>query len=285
MYTRELLLVAGILLLVFLGRREHLSFTDTIKDVRNTIDQPEQDRIFDLAPTSLQEAARTANAAGGYPIDRSKTILAQIVRDFQTEVYVPATAPITEAVVDNFVSTKRAYYQATPNAYNAAFFTTAYTNGDAKRLLMSYLGLTAAGGLPVGNIPTSSSTVSVPQVLEQMRDNLLEYKMTGRSEYKQVYEGAKAWLDRYIANLNVALTREADAINADVDSYRTAGTEMAKVQTDFQTVKTEGPQLENQYLTIKKQMNQIPGADTTNLYVKGGIAAGLALGIVALSLF
>jgi hypothetical protein len=286
MYTRELLLAAGLLLLVFLGRREHLSFTESIKDVRTTADEAEQARIYGLAPASLQRAAVAANAASGSPVDRSKMMVVQIVRDFQTEVYVPATAPITETVVDNFVSTKRAYYQANPTAYSAAFFTTAYTNGDAKRLLMSYLSLIPAGTIPpLSSVPTSSTSADVNSLLEQMRDTLLEYKMTGRSEHKQVYEGTKAWLDKYISNLNTALTREADSITADVDSYRSANTEMAKVQTDFQTVKTQGPTLENQYLTIKKQMDNVPGPDTTNLYVKGGIAAGLALGIVALSFF
>jgi hypothetical protein len=277
--------VAGILLLVFLGRREHLSFTDTIKDLRNRQDEAELTRIFEMAPASLQQSATAANTAAPIP-GGAKAWVAGLVRVFQERVYIPATEPLTETVIDNFVRTYRTELEAIPlRPGEPDVYVQALSNGDAKRLLMSYFGLTAAGGLPIGNIPTSSSTVSVPQVLEQMRDNLLEYKMTGKSEYKQVYEGAKAWLDRYIANLNVALTREADAINADVDSYRTAGTEMAKVQTDFQTVKTEGPQLENKYLTIQKQMNQIPGADTTNLYVKGGIVAGLALGIVALSLF
>jgi hypothetical protein len=287
MYTRELLLAVGLLLLLTFGRREHLAFTETIKDVRNTVSPEEQNRIFALAPASLQQAASAANAAGGYAVDRSKSILAQIVRDFQTDIYVPATAPVTEAVVDNFVSTKRAYYQANPTASNVAFFTAAYSNGDAKRLLVAYLNLTPAGTIPpISNLPTSSSSsVSIPNLLEQMRDNLLEYKMTGRSEYKSVYEGIKAWLDQYITNLNLQLARESDTITSDVTSYRSANSEMTQTQADFQRVKTEGPKLEDSYLTIKKQMDQVPGPDTSGLYVKGGIAVGLVVGAIALTLF
>jgi hypothetical protein len=283
MYT---LLVVGILLLLLLGRREHLSFTGSIKDIRDTVDQAEQDRIFALAPTSLQQSARAANAAGGYPVDRSKSILAQIVRDFQADVYVPATAPMTEAVVDNFVASKRAYYQANPTASNASFFAGAYSNGDAKRLLVAYLNLTPAGTIPpISTLPTSSTSVSIPGLLEQMRDNLLEYKMTGRSEYKTVYEGIKAWLDQYIANLNLQLTREADTINTDVTTYRFVPSELRQTQAEFQQVKTDGPKLEDSYLTIKKQMDQVPVPTSSGLYVKAGIAAGLLAGAIALTLF
>jgi hypothetical protein len=118
-----------------------------------------------------------------------------------------------------------------------------------------------------------------------MRDNLLEYKMTGRSEYKSVYEGTKAWLDQYIANLNTQLTREADAITTDVTTYRFVPSELRQTQAEFQQVKTDGPALENSYLTIKKQMDQVPGPDTTGLYIKGGVAVGLILGAIGLSLF
>jgi hypothetical protein len=286
MYTRELLLAAGLLLLlVVLGRREHLAFTETIKDVRFNADQTEQDRIFALAPTSLQQKAVALNAAMENPVDRSKIYVAEFIRNFQWKVYMPATAPITETVVDNFVSSERATLQSTTvGAGNllVPFYLEAYSNGDAKRLLMAYLNLTPAGTIPpLSSVPTSS--VSIPKLLEQMRDNLLEYKMTGRSEYKSVYDGTKAWLDQYISTLNTQLTTQADSITADVNSYRSANTEMAQTQTDFTRLRTEGPQVEDAYLTIKQQMNEVPEPDTTNLYVKGGIAVGLVLGAIALS--
>lgn len=287
MYSRELLLVAGILLLAFLGRREHLTFTDTIKDVRYTIDATEQARVFAFAPTSLQQKAIALNAAQQNPVDRSKTYVAGIIQDFQNRVYIPATAPITEAVVDNYVTQSRTSLQSREiDAGNLVtpFYLEAYSNGTAKQLLMAYLGLTSAGTVPpLSSVPASSA--SIPALLEQMRTTLLEYKMTGKSEYKSVYDGTKTWLDQYIANLNTQLSREADAITTDVTTYQTANADMTKTQTDFQRVKTEGPALENTYLTIKKQMDQVPGPDTTGLYIKGGVAAGLILGAIGLTLF
>jgi hypothetical protein len=279
MYIRELLLAAGILLLVFLGRREHLEFTDTIKDLRGTVTSEERDRIFALAPLSFQQKATAATYQGltakDYPI--------AIIQDFQTKIYIPATAPITEDVVNNYIAQTTTELQALPNA--APLYLEVFRNGDAKRLVMAYVGLPMTNDIPISNLPTSSTSASIPQVIGQLRDNLLEYKMTGQSQYKQIYEGNKAWLDQYIASLSTQLTREADAINTDVTSYRTANSDMVQTQADFQRVKTEGPQVENRYLTIKKQMDNVPVADMTGLYVKGGIAAGLALGIIALSFF
>jgi hypothetical protein len=286
MYTRELLLAAGLLLLVFLGRREHLAFTDTIKDIRNRQDNAEFTRIFEMAPPSLQQSATAANTVAPLP-GGAKAWVAGLVRAFQQRVYVSATAPITETVIDNFVRSYRTELQATPlQPGEPDVYVQALSNGDAKRLLMTYFGITAAGALPtISTLPTSSTSADINTVLGQMRDTLLEYKMTGKSEYKTAYDGTKAWLDQYIASLTTQLTKESDAITTDVDSYRSANTDMLQTQADFQKVKTQGPVLENQYLTIKKQMDNVPGPDTTNLYIKGGIAAGLALGIVALSAF
>lgn len=286
MYTRELLLAVGLLLLVFLGRREHLAFTASIKDIRNMQNQEEIARIFEMAPASLQQSATAANTVAPIP-GGAKAWVAGLVQVFQQRIYVPATEPITETVIDNFVRSYRTELQAIPlQPGEPDVYVQALSNGDAKRLLMSYFGITAAGSIPaIANLPTSSTTADINTVLGQMRDTLLEYKMTGKSEYKTAYDGTKAWLDQYIASLTTQLTRESDAITTDVDSYRSANTDMLQTQADFQKVKTQGPALENQYLTIKKQMDNVPAPDTTSLYVKGGIAAGLALGILALSAF
>lgn len=285
MYTQGLLL-AGILLLVLVGRREHLTFTDTIKDIRNTVDQAEQDRIFAMAPQSLQSRATATAASLGAPgPDRTKTLVAGIIKDFQTDVYAPATAPITDLVVDTFVANKRTYYQSTPNAFAASFYLDAYSNGDARRLLRSYFGLQTPL-ISTDRLPSSSgATASVPQVLEQMRDSLLEYKLSGDTRYKTAYEGLKGWMDRYVSELNLQLTREADAITSDVSRYQTANTDITKTQSDFRAAVKEGPEVENTYLTIKRQADQVAVPDTSNTYVKGGIAMGLLLGAVALSVF
>ena len=283
-----LLLAAGIVLLALFGRREHLAFTETIKDVRTKIDPAEEDRIFQMAPTSLQQRAAAVNAKIAYPGNTAKTYVAGFIRQFQRILYIPATAPITEEVLNSFIAERRTDLQREPPGPWVTFFLDAYSNGEAKALLMAYLGLARTAGTipPLSTVPTSSTSASVPQLLEQMRDNLLEYKMTGRSEYKAVYDGTKAWVDRYVSNLSQSLTREADTITTDVNAYRTADTELAKAQTDFQTIKADGPKLGDRYSTVKAQMDQGAVVETpTGTYVKVGIAGGLILGAAALSFF
>jgi hypothetical protein len=282
-----LLLAAGIVGIALVSQREHLAFTETIKDVRGTVDAAELDRVYRMAPASLQRKAVALNAQLQNSEDRSKRYILTIIGHFQSTVYVPATAPITEEVVNNYISQTQQLLLREREGSETTFYRDAFSNGDAKALLLSYLGLARGIGTipPLSSVPTSSTSASVPQLLEQMRDNLLEYKMTGQPEYKSVYEGTKAWLDQYISNLSESLTREADAITTDVNAYRSSNSEMAKAQADFQTVKTQGPRLEDTYTTVKTQMDQVAVPSSSGSYVKAGIAAGLLAGAVGLSFF
>ena len=281
MYTPGLLLL-GVLVLVALGQREHLTISAPMVDIRTTQNAAETDRIYALAPQSLKSLATNSPAPNPFPTgDKAKNLIAAIIAAFQQGVYVPATAPITEPVVDSWVAQILQSLSQDRDDATISFYKTVFSNGDAKRLVMSYLGLTSASTIPpVNPLPTSSSAaVSIPNILAGMRDNLLEYKMTGDLRYKTAYDGIKAWMDNYVSTLNLKLTRESDAITSDVASYRNANQEMTQTQNDFQRIKTEGPRVENTYLTIKKQMDQLPTFDSSNSsYSKVGIAAGLALG-------
>jgi hypothetical protein len=279
-------LLAGVLLLILMSPREHLTISAPMVDIRDTVPPAEQDRIFAMAPTSLQSRATATNTAMGSPVDRSKSLVAAIIRDFQTDVYVMATAPITEAVVTAWAATKKTAYSTMSTSPLTTFYLDAYSNGDAKRLVMSYVGLTSAATTPPINPPPASSTAtptSIPQALQYLQDNLLEYKMTGNDTYKSAYDGTKRWIDSYIASLNTQLARDADGISSQITSYDSAAPELAKSQADFQAVKENGPKVEDTYLTIKKQMDHRLGASSdTSSYVKGAIAAGLGLGVLAL---
>jgi hypothetical protein len=279
-------LLAGVLLLILMSPREHLTISAPMVDIRDTVPPAEQDRIFAMAPTSLQSRATATNTAMGSPVDRSKSLVAAIIRDFQTDVYVMATAPITEAVVTAWAATKKTAYSTMSTSPLTTFYLDAYSNGDAKRLVMSYVGLTSAATTPPINPPPASSTAtptSIPQALQYLQDNLLEYKMTGNDTYKSAYDGTKRWIDSYIASLNTQLARDADGISSQITSYDSAAPELAKSQADFQAVKENGPKVEDTYLTIKKQMDHRLGASSdSGSYVKGAIAAGLGLGVLAL---
>jgi hypothetical protein len=190
-------------------------------------------------------------------------------------------------VVTTWVATKKTAYTTEPASPLTTFYLDAYSNGDAKRLVMAYVGVTPAATTPPVNsppVPSTAPPTSIPQALQYLQDNLLEYKMTGNDMYKTAYDGTKRWIDNYIATLNTQVARDADGISSQITSYETATPELAKSQADFQAVKAEGPKLENTYLTIKKQMDQATGAPTdSGTYVKGAIAAGLGLGALVLA--
>lgn len=286
-YILGLLLLLG---LIGLTQREHLAFTETIKDVRRTVDPAEQARIFEMAPASLQQKAIALNTAMKNPLDRSKSYVAGIVSDFQTQVYVPATEPITETVVDQYITEKVTALTTRMANLGAGDLTTpfyhgAYTSGEAKTLLKTYLGL----GTPTATVapaaaPATATDITLARALELFRDNLLEYKVTGNAAYKSVADGAKAWLDRYIATMNTEITQTADSISSQVSSYSTANADLTQTQADFQRVKTEGPVAEDTYITTRKQLSQQPVASDSSAYIKGGVAIGLVVGAIVLTL-
>ena len=233
-----------------------------------------------MAPASLQRRAQAAD-----PV-RPKILVAQIIQDFQREIYAPATAPITEVVVNSYVGSKRTFYAASPEVPQAAFFLEAYSSGDAKQLLLSYFNIRPVVALPTQSPPPPPAEPGslVFQVLDQMGESLLNYKMTGEARYKTAYDGLKAWMDRYVSSVNTQLAQQADALTAEANRYQTANTELAQTQRDFRRVQREGPEVENTYLTIKKQADQVPEPDQTSFYVKVGIATGLVVGAIVLSL-
>lgn len=249
----------------------------TPKNIRTGADAAEAARIFAMAPTSMSAAATTlaATLSG----TTKEQVVAGLVVDFQNFVaYGVSSTFVSEADVDSFVQA-RTQELATAQSGLAAFKLTHFQNGNVKSLLLTYFGIS-----PSTMQSAALSQANLVNALNVFRDNLLEYKLTGNAAYKTASDGAKSWLDQYIQSLNLQVTQTADSLNTQVASYTSANPELTKAQSDFQTLKTEGPKMEDRYQTIRRQMSQSSEApDTTNLYVKGGIAAGLVLGAVVLS--
>jgi len=249
----------------------------TPKNIRTGADATEASRIYEMAPEAMKSGA-TALA----PLLQGTTkeqIVAGLVVDFQTFVSYGLTSTyVSEADVDSYVQA-RSRELSTAVSGIGAFKLTHLRNGNVKTLLTTYFGIQPAtmssAALEQGNLVNA---------LGVYRDNLLEYKLSGNAAYKSAADGAKAWLDQYLQSLNLQVTKTADDINSQVTQYQSANPEMTKLQSDFDWVKTEGPKAEDTYQTIRRQMGssaQVP--DTTNLYVKGGIAVGLVIGAVVLA--
>lgn len=113
------------------------------------------------------------------------------------------------------------------------------------------------------------------QAVEIYKQNYVEYKTTGRAEYKTAYETAQAWIEKYLQTMEKQLTDGRQSITTFVNEYASAGTTLGDLGDKMRTIKREGPASQDAYITIKRINQDVP-EDNTDLYVKAGIAAALA---------
>ena len=119
------------------------------------------------------------------------------------------------------------------------------------------------------------------KVLEQYKSNLLEYKVTGQSEYKTRANTAEKWLKEYIAALNKSVQDDAAYINRFVKEYENTNPELIKFQKEIQHARKKGPELSDVYEGEKKILAEEP-VDESLFYTKAAALGGiLALAAVA----
>lgn len=114
------------------------------------------------------------------------------------------------------------------------------------------------------------------QAVEIYKQNYVQYKTTGRVEYKTAYETADSWIQQYLENMQSRIQDGSKAVTSFVNQNVNTGTELGQLQSKMKTVRTEGPKSQDAYITVKRINAQQPPEDNADLYVKAGIAAGLA---------
>ena len=114
------------------------------------------------------------------------------------------------------------------------------------------------------------------QAVEIYKQNYVQYKTTGRVEYKTAYETAESWIQQYLESMQTRIRDGTQAVTSFVNENVNSGTELGQMQSKMRTVRTEGPKSQDAYITAKRINSEQPPEDNTNLYVKGGIAAALA---------
>ena len=124
------------------------------------------------------------------------------------------------------------------------------------------------------------------QALELYRVNYLQYKTTGRSEYKTAYENAERWIQTYLQGVSDQITSGRSFVGAFLQNYSTANPDLESLKRRFTEIRKVGPDVQDEYSTVKK-INEAAdiAPDTTPYYIKGGVLVGLIGAIFVLSTF
>lgn len=128
---------------------------------------------------------------------------------------------------------------------------------------------------------SSQAPADFGQAVDIYRQNYVQYKTTGRAEYKTAYEVAETWIQQYLQSMRSRIDNSKQTITTFVNQQAGAGTELGKLGDKMKSIKKEGPASQDAYITIKRINEDVP-QDNTNLYVKGAIAAAL-IGIAGIA--
>jgi hypothetical protein len=121
--------------------------------------------------------------------------------------------------------------------------------------------------------------------LELYRVNYLQYKTTGRSEYKIAYENAETWIQAYLTSVSDRITTGRAFVNTFLQNYSTANPDLDKLKRRFTEIRKVGPEVEDEYTTVKRINDAAAetSVETTSYYIKGGVLMALVGAIFVLS--
>ena len=125
----------------------------------------------------------------------------------------------------------------------------------------------------------AGSPTNFTQAMELYRINYIDYRATGRAEYKIAYENAEKWIQRYLDSMRTGIARDAANVQSFVQEYQTANPELVELQRKFQVIRETGPKLQDQYSTVRRLNTERPEMDYTSYYIRGGLIVA-ALGLV-----
>ena len=126
--------------------------------------------------------------------------------------------------------------------------------------------------------PVPSSTQSptdFSQALELFRTNYAQYRATGRAEFKIAYENANAYITSYLDSMQREIEKDRTYVTNFVSNYETANPDLVKLRSQFETIRKEGPAVQDQYATIRRVKSEVPEVSYTDVYVKLGLVVAL----------
>jgi hypothetical protein len=206
--------------------------------------------------------------------NKASYLLYDILMYFYREDYTPAINPITENDIAAHLTTINVN-ERTPPVYKKHI-----QNGNFAKFLKTVFIDQVAPPKPKPVVTEAPPPVTIQtptdfgQATELYKQNYVQYKTTGRAEYKTAYETAQSWIERYLQSMETQIANGRQSITSFVNKNAGAGTTLGQLGNKMKTIKKEGPAAQDAYLTIKAINKEIP-EDNSDLYVKGGIAAAL----------
>ncbi len=120
-------------------------------------------------------------------------------------------------------------------------------------------------------------------VLESYRQAESQYRISGHPFWKQHSDYTKAWMNNYLQWMEGTVSANSQYINRFVSDYSRTNPELVAMQAKLQTIKGQGPKLEDMYRTDKEAAETTP-RDFSPYYIKGGVILGVAALVAVLSL-
>jgi arginine utilization protein RocB len=112
------------------------------------------------------------------------------------------------------------------------------------------------------------------RVLKQFRANLLEYKLTGQTIFKQQADASEKWLKDYIGTLNQSIQRDAKFIDNFAKTYERTNPELMKYKQDIAEARKRGPELQDIYDGEKEAQEEKP-IEEASFYTKAAVVGGI----------
>ena len=90
--------------------------------------------------------------------------------------------------------------------------------------------------------------------VQEYKANLLEFKVTGVSEYKVRADKAEKWVRDYINQIRTSVQSDAAYISRFVKEYENTNPDLIKFQKDIQEARKKGPELSDIYEGEQKML-------------------------------
>ena len=110
------------------------------------------------------------------------------------------------------------------------------------------------------------------KTLDIYKKNYIRYSVSGNDANKQAYESAQQALDETLTNLRAQVDTNQDMMTSFKDDYTS---ELDRLHQESQLIQKKGPEIQDEYIRIKKIKENEHKDSLTPYMVKAVLIAGL----------